>query len=144
MITVNRRHVLAGVLIVTVALAGCTSYGNSYGDSTDASPATDGQETGDSGGASDSAAVETVSTSADETVIMEQTSFQSSPTVSPGTVITFVNRDSYPHTVTISSQGIDKQVAGGERVTLKFNEAASYNIVCTLHPGMETTVSAQN
>lgn len=104
-------------------------------DTTDQSP------TSQPGGDNENT-VEVVSdTTPDTTVVMENTQFQSSPQVSKGTVVKFVNQDSYTHTVTINGESIDKQVPGGSSATLRFNEAGSYNIVCTLHSGMETPVN---
>jgi hypothetical protein len=47
----------------------------------------------------------------------------------------FVNKDSYEHTVAVSSTGVDKSLPGGGSVTLTFNEAGTYTITCSRHPG---------
>lgn len=144
----DRRTLIAVVaLLAAVTVAGCTDGGNTYGgdsspsDTQDTQPSNQQDTQSTNQQDSDGAAVEVVSgASTDTTVDMASTQFQSSPQVSKGTVVKFVNKDSYPHTVTINGEGIDKQVSGGSSVTLKFNEASSYNVVCTLHSGMETTV----
>ncbi|MDY6778878.1 MAG: cupredoxin domain-containing protein [Candidatus Nanohaloarchaea archaeon] len=142
----DNKVVLAGLLIATIAIAGCTGstgYGGGAGQNSDNTGGTgDNAGTGDSDSGGQPA-VEVVSASPDRTVEMQGTAFQGSPSVQPGTVIRFVNRDSYGHTVTIKTQGIDKQVGGGESVTLRFNKAGSYQIVCTIHPGMQTTVTVE-
>lgn len=139
----NRRMLIAVIaLVAAVVLAGCTDSSNSYGG--DSSP-TDTQDTQPSNQqTTGSAAVEVVSgTSADTVVTMQNTQFQSSPQVSAGDIVKFVNQDSYAHTVTFNGEGIDQNVPGGGSVTVRFNDAGTYDIVCTLHPGMETTVTAQ-
>ncbi|MDY6770986.1 MAG: cupredoxin domain-containing protein, partial [Candidatus Nanohaloarchaea archaeon] len=79
----------------------------------------------------------------DTTVTMQGTAFQSSPTVEAGSTVRFVNNDSFAHTVTIKEAGIDVNVGAGESVTLEFDEAGSYDIVCRLHSGMRTTVTVE-
>ncbi|MDY6788375.1 MAG: DUF5667 domain-containing protein [Candidatus Nanohaloarchaea archaeon] len=88
-------------------------------------------------------AVEVVTGPAGQTVAMENTKFQSSPTVSPGAVVKFENIDSYSHTVTIEAEGVDKSVGGGQSINLKFNKEGTYKVVCTIHAGMETTVTVK-
>ncbi|MDY6777304.1 MAG: DUF4382 domain-containing protein [Candidatus Nanohaloarchaea archaeon] len=98
---------------------------------------------GGNGSQSSAKPVEVVSASPDTTVTMKSIEFQRSPTVKPGTVIRFINQDSVPHTVTIKKYGIDRTVAGGESVTLRFNQPATYEVDCTLHGPMKTSVTVE-
>lgn len=81
--------------------------------------------------------------SANAVINAQDTAFQQQATVAPGQVVKFENQDSYGHTVEISAEGIDKQLSAGGSVTLRFNEAGSFTVTCSIHPGMETTVSIE-
>lgn len=102
-------------------------------------------ETGEDRNESESgeSAVERTSASADTAVTMRNTAFQSAPTVQEGAVVSFTNDDAVAHTVTLAEHGIDLNVAAGSSVALRFNEPGTYDVVCTLHPGMETTVTVE-
>ncbi len=117
-------------LIVLIAITGCMHAGGGPTDTTQ--PVND----------SDDAMVEEVSgVSPDQVVSMQNTRFQETPTVTPGTVIRFVNNDGFEHTVTIEDEDIDITVPGGENTTLRFNNEGTFSVVCTIHPGMQTNVS---
>lgn len=124
-------------LAAVIALAGCTAGGGTQEGGTQA-PA---QDQG-GGTAGQQTAVEVVSGDSADTVIRTSgTDFAtSSAQVSAGDVVTFTNTDNWEHTVTIKVEGIDKQLSGGESVTLKFNEAGSYTVVCTIHSDMTTEI----
>lgn len=69
-------------------------------------------------------------------------------TVPVGTTVTFINRDSAPHTVTHGMDGsavdaavFDEQIAAGAEVTITFDEPGTYPITCTIHPSMNMTVT---
>jgi plastocyanin len=74
------------------------------------------------------------------TVTMAQIAFK--PTtlkVARGAEVSFVNKDSAPHTVTQDGGRIDSGVLNpGKTFTLKVNEAFKY--VCTIHPNMKAEV----
>lgn len=136
-----RHRTVVILLVATVALAGCTA---GYGGDTSA-PADTGGDTGpsgDSGGESGGGAVEVVSGASADTVIETSgTDFvEASAQVSAGDVVEFKNGDNWGHTVTISAEGVNEQLAAGDSVTLKFNEGGSYTVVCTIHGGMETEI----
>ena len=74
------------------------------------------------------------------TVTMAQIAFK--PTtlvVARGTEVSFVNKDSAPHTVTQKGGGIDSGVLNpGKTFTLEVNNAFEYT--CTIHPSMKAKV----
>ena len=74
------------------------------------------------------------------TVTMAQIAFK--PTtlvVARGTKVSFVNKDSAPHTVTQKGGGIDSGVLNpGKTFTLEVNNAFEYT--CTIHPSMKAKV----
>lgn len=67
-------------------------------------------------------------------------------TISEGTVVTWTNRDSVPHTVTSGSRrsadGLfdSGRLAKGGTFNYKFNKTGSYEYFCAFHPGMEATI----
>ncbi len=62
-------------------------------------------------------------------------------TVSPGTEVTWVNRDDMPHTVT-STTGVfsSKALDTGDRFTHTFEQPGTYPYYCTIHPRMTGTI----
>jgi plastocyanin len=68
-------------------------------------------------------------------------------TVAAGTVVTFRNAGSAPHTVTEGTDGVEaadstfnEQVAPGDEVEITFDEAGTFEVTCLLHPQMNMTV----
>ena len=58
--------------------------------------------------------------------------------VDPGQVVTFANRDSFPHVV-LGANGVwgsYQQVRGNHEVQYRFDRSGVYPFVCTYHPGM--------
>lgn len=68
-------------------------------------------------------------------------------TVPVGTTVTWVNEDSFPHTVTKTS-GAGGDFDSGEvpeagTFENTFTEPGTVEYVCTIHPGMEGTVTVE-
>ena len=62
-------------------------------------------------------------------------------TVNAGTTIKWTNKDAVAHTVTSTGGLFDSGNFGnGSTYSHQFNDAGSYNYVCTLHPTMTGTV----
>ena len=62
--------------------------------------------------------------------------------VAPGDTVTFVNRDSWAHTVTGSGLewGSTASLGAGQSLSHRFPKPGTYPYVCLLHPGMIGTV----
>jgi plastocyanin len=76
-------------------------------------------------------------------VSMEEIAFVPAElTVSVGDTVTWTNNDSVPHDVTADSfsSGEPGGMAGGDTFEHTFDEAGTFDYVCTVHPGMEGTV----
>lgn len=79
-------------------------------------------------------------------VEMIETAFEPTEiTVGPGTTVTWINRDSFDHTVTSGVRGeptdlFDETVPAGESFSYTFEEPGTYEYFCSLHPGMDGTV----
>jgi plastocyanin len=63
-------------------------------------------------------------------------------TVSAGDTVTWVNNDSVDHDVTADSfsSGEPGGMASGDTFEHTFDEAGTFEYVCTVHPGMDGTV----
>jgi plastocyanin len=75
-----------------------------------------------------------------DTVTMEQIAFKPDTlTVAKGTVVSFVNKDVAPHTVTQQGGSVDSGVLNpGKTFTLTVDDTFEY--ICTIHPSMKAKV----
>jgi plastocyanin len=76
-------------------------------------------------------------------VSMEGIAFEpAEATVSAGDTVTWVNNDSVGHDVTADSfsSGDPGGMANGDTFEHTFEEAGTFDYVCTVHPGMEGSV----
>ena len=80
---------------------------------------------------------ENATANADE-VVIENFAFQPSTlTVKAGTKVTWVNRDDEPHTATDTDKRFgSKALDTGDRFSMEFTHAGTYNYYCALHPKM--------
>ncbi len=76
--------------------------------------------------------------------------FASELAVAPGGTVTWVNRDSAPHSVTFSdNQGSQPpnpssiELPGGASGTATFAAAGTYSYICTIHPSMRGRVEVR-
>lgn len=65
-------------------------------------------------------------------------------TISPGTKVTWVNKDEAPHTATstdkkFNSGGLDTD----DNFSFVFNDKGDYPYICTLHPQMKATIKVK-
>ena len=66
-------------------------------------------------------------------------------TVSPGTTVTWVQEDGYPHTVTGSRGELASDtMMNGQSFTHTFDEAGSYDYACNFHPMMKGQVVVED
>ena len=62
-------------------------------------------------------------------------------TVAPGTVVTFINDDQEPHTVTATDKSFDSEgLDTNQKYTHAFAKAGTYQIFCEVHPYMHGTI----
>ena len=74
---------------------------------------------------------------ADEVVIQNFAFQPSTLTVKAGTKVTWVNRDDEPHTATDTDKRFgSKALDTGDRFSMEFTHAGTYNYYCALHPKM--------
>lgn len=78
---------------------------------------------------------------AKDTVAMDGTRYEpANLTVKRGAIVSFVNRDPFPHTVTAAGKFDSKQIAAGKTWKYKAVKAGRYDYICTLHPNMKGTL----
>ena len=58
-----------------------------------------------------------------------------------GDTITWVNRDSVPHTITARNKSFDLRVNAGKSAKMKLTKAGATPFYCILHPGMRGTLN---
>jgi len=83
----------------------------------------------------------------EETIQVSAKNFMFTPatiTVHAGTIVTWVNLDDEPHTIS-SDAGLFRSPAldTRERFSFKFEKAGTYHYLCTIHPRMLGTVTVE-
>ena len=152
-------HRLGTLLLVLVALAATACTATSPGDATDVptaaaseSPPPPSEEE-----ASPSASEEAEESAsedagaAEERVRIVGSAFDPAElTVPVGTEVTWVNADSFAHTVTEGTDGqaaedpiVDEDIDQNGSVSVTFDEAGTYEITCEFHPSMQMTVTVE-
>lgn len=61
-----------------------------------------------------------------------------------GDTITWLNKDSVPHTVTARDHSFDLRIGPGQRSQLNLTKAGSYQIYCILHAPMRASFTVGN
>jgi plastocyanin len=127
---------LLACLALGLVVAGCgddDDDGGGGGGATTEEPAAGGDGNGGGGGGGGGGTE----------VSMEGTAFNPAElTVKVGDTVTWTNNDSVAHDVTADTfkSGEPGGMAGGDTFEQTFDEAGSFDYVCTVHPGMEGTV----
>lgn len=125
-------------LVLTIAAFGAMGAGNAMDNMWDMM---DGGMMGDMDGMMGGGAPETTgSASGQGTVRIVDFSFQPTTlTVTPGTVITWTNEDSAPHTATGDDFDTGR-LNRNDSASVTFDSPGEYDYICTYHPSMEGQV----
>jgi plastocyanin len=127
------RLLLAGLCAVT--LVACGSYGSSSSGATSSSSASSSS----SSGASSSNAGATAST-----ITIQNFSFSTPDSVSPGATITVDNKDGTAHTVTSDDgDAFDDAASAGKTTFTAPSKPGTYPFHCNIHPEMHGTLVVQ-
>jgi plastocyanin len=127
------------LVLLAFALASCgdddnaesTGNGGGGGGATATTPATSGSESAPSGEAVRSEKVEIV-----------EFAYDPDPTtIQAGGKVTWINRDSAPHTATADDGSFDTgTIEQGKLKSESFKRPGTYTYICTIHPDMQGTV----
>ena len=130
---------------VGIALAGCQSATKDTGDTggkrIDNDPAMHGMQSPPPQSNVDATGKNEVQ------IVIENFTFSPSDvTVTPGTKVTWINKDEAPHTATSTSP--DKKFNSGgldtdDKFSFIFNDKGDYPYFCALHPQMKATVKVK-
>lgn len=153
---------VVGVLVVTLAYAiwsgqyeaaqpspSAVASGGSLAPST--SPGTSPSAAASAAGSASAQAQPSAAASgAATTVEIANLQFGPDLTVAAGTTVTFVNKDTVPHTATEGSNGVkavdarfDLQLPIGASQSYTFASSGTVKVTCTFHPTMNMTVTVQ-
>ena len=117
-------ELVAAIILLTAALSGCDFFKSLYGPDQD-----DGTNP-------------PVST---QTVQIVNFSFQPATIhVKAGTTVTWIQKDSAPHTVTSTNPAglfASANLSQGQQFTFTFSKPGVYEYQCTIHPSMQGTVT---
>ena len=66
-------------------------------------------------------------------------------TVSPGSMVTWTNKEDAPHTIASKGGGAlkSKNLQKGDSYTYTFSTAGTFSYYCTIHPNMTGKVAVQ-
>ena len=140
---------ICACLALGLVAAGCGGDDDN-GDDSGAAPAATTEEPADTGGATDDGSGGAAATE-DVPVSMKDIAFNpADATVTKGGSVTWTNDDTVGHDVTKTSgpgpdfkSGDPGAMSGGDTFTQKFDTAGTIKYVCTVHPGMEGTVTVK-
>lgn len=128
-------------LLLSLGLASC----GDEGEDTSAPPAAETERTAPEGSAAEAGGSEPAPSGeaarAEKVEIVEFT-YQPDPvTIAAGGKVTWVNRDSAPHTATAEDDSFDTgTIAQGKIKSETFKEPGTYAYICAIHPTMKGTV----
>jgi plastocyanin len=137
--------VLVLCLAIGVVVSGC---GDDDGDDTGSATVTETEapadvtEPGDDSADGGSAPAPSGDAARSEKVEIVDFAYEPDPvTVEEGGKVTWINRDSDPHTATADDGSFDTgTLEEGKLGSASFKEAGTYEYICTIHPDMQGTV----
>ncbi|HEX9738883.1 MAG TPA: plastocyanin/azurin family copper-binding protein [Candidatus Limnocylindria bacterium] len=137
------------VAIAVLALAAC-SPSASASSPAESAAASLAEPPAESAAASIAASPSEAAVGGDTTVTISGSSFGGDFTISAGSTVTFVNNDSFGHTVTNGENGttaadalFDEALGDGGTFEFTFDTPGVYLVTCRIHPSMNLTITVQ-
>lgn len=136
----------SALALLALALAGCGSGDDDSGESGNATQGTAPAESPAEGGASAPGGVSAPAPSGDaaraEKVSIVEFTYDPDPVViEEGGKVTWINRDSAPHTATADDGSFDTgTIAPGKLKSESFKQPGTYAYFCEVHPDMHGTI----
>jgi plastocyanin len=141
----HRFGTLLLVLATMLVMTACSA--DSSGESTDAPASVAASEPDASASEAEESASEEAGAGEERVRIVGSAFDPAELTVPVGTEVTWVNADSFAHTVTEGTDGqavddpiVDEDIAQNGSVSVTFDEPGTYDITCGIHPSMQMTV----
>ncbi len=120
--------IVGALMIAALPLAACTSSGNTASGETTMA------------GMTTSASAETAAANSNQVICKNNKFVPNTLTVKVGTTVTWVNQDSYIHTVTSGTSPSERSglfdsgnLNGGKTFSFTFDKAGTYDYFCILH-----------
>jgi plastocyanin len=143
----SRFSAVTIALLLVCALAACSSPAASTAEP----EPTQAAEESEPEATESAAAEESEAAAGEETVMIDGSQFDPSElTIATGTEVSFVNADSFAHTVTEGTDGtpvddpiVDEEIAQNGTVSVVFDEPGTYEITCKIHPSMQMTITVE-
>ena len=144
----NRASAAVLAAILALALGACSGAATSP-SSAEASPPSEAPASSEAAEPSPGATASEDAGGAEEVrVRIDNSNFDPAElTVAVGTEVTWVNADTFAHTVTEGTDGqavddpvVDEEIEQGGAVSVTFDEPGTYEITCQIHPSMQMTV----
>ncbi len=143
----NRSRTLILAALLGLTLAACGGGGTSTAPSEDALPSAAASQAAPSEAAASEPAASEDASGGRNVTLTDFAFSEGELTIATGTVVTFRNAGSAPHTVTEGTDGeeaddaaFDEQLAPGDEVEITFDEAGTFDVTCLFHPQMNMTV----
>jgi len=127
------------LIAVSIGLAGCTASGGEGAEDHKHETATTSDKT------TISSASDSQPAKGEVQIVIEDFVFKPAEvTISPGTKVTWINKDEAPHTATstdkkFNSGGLDTD----DKFSFVFNDKGEYPYFCALHPHMKATITVK-
>lgn len=88
--------------------------------------------------------VATASMAASHTVVIDGLKYEpETVTAKVGERVVWVNKDPFPHTVTVAGAFDSREIAAGKSWTYTPRKAGEYAYICTLHPTMKGVLKVE-
>ena len=86
----------------------------------------------------------TASIAASHTIVIDGLKYEpETMTAKVGDRVVWINKDPFPHTVTVAGGFDSHEIAAGKSWTYTPRKAGEYAYICTLHPTMKGTLRVQ-
>ena len=147
----NRASAAVLAAILALALAACSSAATSP-SSAEASPPSLAPASSEAAEPSAEASASEDAGGAEEArVRIDNSNYDPAElTVAVGTEVTWVNADTFGHTVTEGTDGqavddpvVDEEIGQGGAVSFTFDEPGTFQITCRIHPSMNMTITVE-
>ena len=142
----KRLSYLLAAALLALALGACA--GGDAATAGESTPTPEASEPAESEAPESQAAESEAPAASEERVRIDSSTFDPAElTIAVGTEVSFVNADTFAHTVTEGTDGqavddpiVDEDIEQNGTVSVTFDEPGTYEITCKIHPSMQMTI----